>query len=78
MDDPFRDLDLRGIEAAERKARAAYAVLWRVAELVMFVRDPARLGAVLAGAARPRLRREAEVGRTEAIRVRGLEMQPPS
>jgi hypothetical protein len=39
MDDPFRDLDLRGIEAAERKARAAYAVLWRVAELVMFVRE---------------------------------------
>jgi hypothetical protein len=40
MDDPFRDLDLRGIEAAERKARTAYPVLWRVAELVMFVRDP--------------------------------------
>ena len=40
MDDPFRDLDLRGIEAAERKARTAYPLLWRAAELVMFVRNP--------------------------------------
>jgi len=42
MDDPFAHLDLRGIEQAERNARAAHPILFRVAELVVFVRDPVR------------------------------------
>ena len=35
-------LDLRGIEQAEQKARPAHPILFRVAELVVFVRDPVR------------------------------------
>ena len=39
-DDSFADLSLEEIQAAERKYRAKHPVLWRVAEFVMFVREP--------------------------------------
>jgi hypothetical protein len=41
-DDPFARLNLEQIQAAERKYRAQYPVLWCVAEFVMFVRKPRR------------------------------------
>jgi hypothetical protein len=40
MNDPFAPLDVRGIEAAERNARRAHPILFRVAEFIVFVRDP--------------------------------------
>ena len=38
MQDPFAHLNLEQIQAAERKYRAQHPVLWRVAEVVMFIR----------------------------------------
>jgi len=40
MLDPFAHLGLEQIQAAEKKARAAHPILWRVAEFVVFVRNP--------------------------------------
>lgn len=40
--DPVAHMDLAGIEAAERKARKAHPILFRVAEFIPFVRDPVR------------------------------------
>lgn len=40
MHDPFAHLDLAGIERAEARARAAHRILFRIAELTVFVRDP--------------------------------------
>jgi len=43
MNDPFAHLEtVEQIEAAERKARQAYPWLWRLAELVIFARNPVR------------------------------------
>lgn len=39
---PFAHLDLKGTELAERKARTAHPFLFRLAELIVFVRDPIR------------------------------------
>ncbi len=37
MNDPFAHLNLEQIQAAEKKYRAQYPVLWWVAEFVVFV-----------------------------------------
>ena len=41
-EDPFAHLNLEQIQAAERKYREQYPVLWRVAEFVVFIREPWR------------------------------------
>jgi hypothetical protein len=40
MHDPFAHLGHKGIEEAERKDRRAHPSLFRVAELIAFMRDP--------------------------------------
>jgi hypothetical protein len=40
MQDPFAHLNYEQIQAAEKKYRKLHPVLWRVAEFVVFVRDP--------------------------------------
>ena len=42
MQDPFARLNLEEIQAAEKKYRAQHPVLWRMAEVVMFIREPLR------------------------------------
>ena len=38
--DPFAHLNFKQIQAAERKYRARHPLLWRVAESVVFIRNP--------------------------------------
>ena len=38
--DPFAHLNYEQIQAAEKKYRRLHPILWRVAEFVVFVRDP--------------------------------------
>jgi hypothetical protein len=40
MQDPFAHLNLKQIQVAEKKYRAQHPFLWRVAEFVVFVRNP--------------------------------------